>query len=60
MNDKVYKEKGFSDRDEYLSELADDYGISSFAVDSISEMLGDNEDFDGLINELEDYSYLFT
>ena len=60
MNDKVYKEKGFSDRNEYLTELADNYGISSFDVYSISEMLGDNEDFDGLINALEDYSYLFT
>ena len=60
MNDKGYKERGFSNRNDYLTELADNYGISSFDVYSISEMLGDNEDFDGLINALEDYSYLFT
>ena len=58
MDNKVYQENGFSSRDKYLSTLAEDYGISKFEVCSIAEILGENEDFDGLILTLEDYSMM--
>ena len=59
MDKTVYQENGFSNRDEHLSDLADQYGVPKHVVYSISEMLGENEDFDGLISTLEDYSLIF-
>ena len=58
LDNNVYRKNGFSSRDEYLSNLAEDYGISKFEVCSIAEILGENEDFDGLISTLEDYSMM--
>ena len=59
MNYKTYKENGFNTRDEYLCDLADNYGISTFEVRAIADVLGENEDFDGLISTLEDYGMLY-
>ena len=50
----VYKENGYNSRREYLLELADTYGLDTFTVFSIAEVLGESEDFDGLISALED------
>jgi hypothetical protein len=58
MNDAVYKSHGYEDRDDYLKSLADDYGIDSIAVNAIAGMLGPDEDFDGLISDLEDFDYI--
>ena len=41
-------------RDEYLSMLADDYGCDIDTVFMMAEVLGPNEDFDGLVTGLED------
>jgi len=46
-------------RSEYLDQLAKDYNIDSFVVDSIADILGENEDYDGLISSLEDWNDLF-
>lgn len=54
MTKDIYKQHGFRDRNEYLDSLADEYGVSELVVISLAEMLGPNEDFDGLINALED------
>jgi hypothetical protein len=59
MNNKVYQENGFSNRDEYLSDLAEQYNVTTYEVRSIAEVLGENEDFDSLISTLEDYSMMF-
>ena len=45
----IYIENGYKNRKEYLVSLADEYGV--FALASI---LGAVEDFDGLINSLEE------
>jgi hypothetical protein len=50
-----YLNHGYKDRDDYLNNLADDYGVDSVAINAIAEMLGPDEDFDGLISELEDF-----
>lgn len=50
----VYKQKGYKDRHDYLESLADEYGVSKMVVYSLADMLGPSEDFDGLINALED------
>ena len=53
----VYQENGYDDRDDYLRSLADDYGIPLDAVMAVAEVLGPDEDFDGLVSNLEDAMY---
>jgi len=54
INEAVYASKGYKDREDYLNSLADDRGIDRITVDVIADVLGESEDFDGLINALED------
>lgn len=54
MSDSIYKRNGYEDRDAYLDSLAEEYDVPKMIVYSLAEMLGPNEDFDGLINALED------
>ena len=42
----------------YLRELSEDYNVPIDTVVMFADMLGENELYDGLINELEDYQYL--
>ena len=50
----VYTDNGYSDRRDYLKSLAEEYGD---AVYILAEILGPNEDFDGLVTDLEDLCY---
>ena len=43
----------------YLKGLALDYGIPEETVFAVANMLGPNEDYDGLIAMLDDYWYMF-
>lgn len=45
-----------SDRERYLVELSDEFGIPIEAVRALADVLGDNELYDGLVTELEDAS----
>ena len=54
----VYTRKGYKDRRDYLKCLAEDYGIKYSTVYTLASMLGENEDFDGLISALEDMDEL--
>ena len=47
----VYEQNGFADRQEYLDCLAEDYGDMVYAI---ANLLGETEDFDGLVTTLED------
>ena len=53
----IYKENGFDSRKEYLIDLADTYGLDQSIVFALADMLGPNEDFDGLVNALEDMQF---
>ena len=50
----LYQNKGYEDRKDYLECLAEDYGVDKKTVFTLASMLGSNEDFDGLVNALED------
>ncbi len=52
----IYTDEGYESRRDYLTSLADDFGIEEEIVFSIAGMLGSSEDFDGLITSLEDFS----
>ena len=54
FKENIYKENGYADRDDYLNCLSEDYSVSIEDVYSLAEMLGENEDFDGLVSALED------
>lgn len=54
----IYQEYGFNNRKEYLQDLADNYGVSYSDVLALAEILGQNEDFDGLVTSIEDFQYM--
>jgi len=53
--DNVYEENGYANRMDYLSCMSEDYGIPLHMVLSLAEMLGECEDFDGLVTTLDEY-----
>ena len=52
FDNSVYQAHGFANRQEYLDDLADQYGRE--LVDAMTSILPQSEDFDGLLVELED------
>ncbi|HCW06350.1 MAG TPA: RNA polymerase [Cytophagales bacterium] len=50
----IYTDEGYRGRKDYLENLALEMGISEMTVFTLADVLGPNEDFDGLITELED------
>ena len=55
-NDK-YSRHGYKDRADYLNSVAEERGVDPFLVNMMADMLGDSEDFDGLISGLEDLGH---
>ena len=53
-NQTTYQANGYANRKAYLDELANEYG--KHAVYSLATILGESEDFDGLVTSLEDYA----
>jgi len=54
-----YIENGFKNRKDYLNSLAEDFEIARATVYMMAGLLGESEDFDGLITSLEDYLEAF-
>ena len=50
----IYTDNGYSSRKEYLQSLAEDYGIDLAEIQAVAFVLGPDEDFDGLVTELQD------
>lgn len=59
MKDNIYIRNGYDNRKDYLQCLADDYGANIDVVYELASVLGPNEDFDGLVSELEDYMCMY-
>jgi hypothetical protein len=51
-----YTDNGFKNRKHYLNSLAENFEIDKNTVYMMADLLGESEDFDGLITSLEDYS----
>ena len=49
-----YKKAGYEPREDYLNDLAVRYNINPMIISGLAEILGDEEDFDGLISAIED------
>lgn len=54
MSEDVYKRNGYINRKEYLASLSDEYNVPIFVVYDLASLLGPSEDFDGLVNAIED------
>lgn len=52
----IYQREGYATRRDYLLSLADDTGVDIGIVMALADMLGADEDFDGLVTSLEDYA----
>ena len=50
----VYKEHGYKNRMDYLKALAEEYDADLELVTTFADVLGEEEDFDGLVVMLED------
>lgn len=56
----VYQENGFKDRADYIRQLAEDYGLMESMVWQLADLLGSEEDFDGLVVACQDAEYQFN
>ena len=56
----IYREHGFENREAYLADLADEYGVDVQVLYMVADLLGPNEDFDGLVSAVQDYAYLYS
>jgi hypothetical protein len=54
MNMSIYTDNDYASRKDYLLALADEYGIDISHVVALAQLLGPNEDFDGLVTSIED------
>ena len=45
-------------RKEYLTELAEDYGVPIGKVVSLANLLGEAEDYDALVSFVQELSYM--
>ena len=52
--ESTYQEHGFANRGEYLDSLRDTYGVD--AVNALSSIMPESEDFAWLVTDLEDYA----
>lgn len=50
----LYKEHGYKSRSDYLESLANEYDVDLEIVNALADMLGEDEDFDGLVATLQD------
>lgn len=55
----IYKDNGYENRRDYLECLAEDFEVDVATVFALADILGSNEDFDGLVTSLEDMQYEF-
>ncbi len=56
MEENEYTAEGYESRRHYLECMAEDYGVPMSTVIHLANMLGRNEDFDGLLAALESAS----
>ena len=57
MKKDIYKENGYKSRADYLLNLSKNYGVDILKVSLLAHIFGLNEDFDGLVNALEEIMF---
>ena len=51
----IYTDNGYTDRKDYLRHLSEELDVPYIIVANLAQLLGPDEDFDGLVTALEDY-----
>ena len=51
----TYSQNGYINRIDYLAKISEEYSVPLEVVLDVADLLGPEEDFDGLISSLEDY-----
>ena len=57
MRKNIYQERGYEDREDYLRSLAEEHDADEESVFALADMLGPNEDFDGLVSSIQDWEW---
>ena len=52
----IYTENGYADRRDYLNNLAESNDVSTDVVYELADVLGESEDFDGLVVAVQDFA----
>jgi hypothetical protein len=52
----VYTDNGYASRKEYLMELSEEYACPIGTVLILANLLGPDEDFDGLVTSIQDWA----
>lgn len=55
INSTLYERKGYSSRESYLIGLAHRYNVNPDEVKHFADLLGEDDDFDGLVLTIEEY-----
>lgn len=50
----IYTDNGYESRKDYVTQLANEIGVELSTAFMMAQLLGPNEDFDGLVTALED------
>ena len=50
----VYTENGYKNRKDYLNSLSEEYEVDIETVYMMAGVLGEEEDFDGLVTSIQD------
>jgi len=58
-NLNIYQQNGYDSRDDYLQCLSEDYNLPLEFVHELFDLLGESEQWDGLISALEDAEGMF-
>lgn len=56
MTQTIYEDHGYTNREDYLEGLSEEFDIPLIEVRALADILGEDEDFDALVTQLEDYS----
>ena len=52
----IYTDEGYRDRRHYVLSMAEEYGVPAHIAIQLANLLGKDEDFDGLVTALQDYA----
>ncbi|MDR0818761.1 MAG: hypothetical protein LBN43_04225 [Oscillospiraceae bacterium] len=53
----IYEMHGYESRQDYLEQLAEENGANLETVLALADILGEDEDFDGLASSVEDWNW---
>lgn len=56
----AYQMNGYNSREDYLRSISEENGIEYSVVLQLAQMLGAEEDFDGLVVTIEENSLIFS